>query len=116
MHMVRCRYQPIGGYKPFIDETMKLAYGDNADVLRNKQVAAVQALSGTGACRLMAEFQRRYLPQSKVLIPKPTWANHHNIWRDAGVDKQEFRYYNPSTQGLDFDGMMEDLKARYHLD
>jgi aspartate aminotransferase, mitochondrial len=64
---------PIGGYKPFIDETMKLAYGDSAAVLANKQVAAVQTLSGTGACRLMAEFQRRYLPGTKVLIPKPTW-------------------------------------------
>ena len=107
-----CRYLPIGGFKPFVDETMKLAYGENADVLKNKQVAAVQALSGTGACRLMAEFQKRYMPKSKVLIPKPTWSNHHNIWRDAGVDKAEFRYYDPRTQGLDFDGMMEDLKVR----
>jgi aspartate aminotransferase, mitochondrial len=91
---------------------MKLAYGDDADVLVNKQVAAVQALSGTGACRLMAEFQRRYLPGSKVLIPKPTWSNHHNIWRDAGVQKAEFRYYDPKTQGLDFDGITSDLEVR----
>jgi hypothetical protein len=106
-----CRYLPIGGFKPFIDDTMKLAYGSNADVLQNKQVAAVQALSGTGACRLMAEFQKRYMPNSKILIPKPTWANHHNIWRDAGVSKQEFRYYKPQTRGLDFEGMMEDLEV-----
>jgi aspartate/tyrosine/aromatic aminotransferase len=77
---------------------MKLAYGADASVLQNKQVAAVQALSGTGACRLMAEFTKRYLPNSKVLIPKPTWSNHHNIVRDAGVGKEEFRYYDPSTQ------------------
>lgn len=106
------RYLPIGGFKPFIDDTMVLAYGENADVIKNKQLAAVQALSGTGACRLMAEFQRRYMPDSKVYIPKPTWSNHHNIWRDAGVGKEEFRYYKPSTKGLDFEGMMEDLKAR----
>lgn len=90
---------------------MKLAYGDNADVLANKQVAAVQALSGTGACRLMAEFQNRYLPNSKVLIPKPTWSNHHNIWRDAQVPAGEFRYYKPETRGLDYEGMLEDLKV-----
>lgn len=108
---ILCRYLPIGGFKPFIDVTMKLAYGDNADVLANKQVAAVQALSGTGACRLMAEFQNRYLPNSKVLIPKPTWSNHHNIWRDAKVPAGEFRYYKPETRGLDYDGMLEDLKV-----
>lgn len=106
------RYLPIGGYKPFIDVTMKLAYGDDADVLANKQVAAVQALSGTGACRLMAEFQNRYMPNSKVLIPKPTWSNHHNIWRDAKVPAEEFRYYKPATRGLDYDGMLEDLRVR----
>jgi aspartate aminotransferase, mitochondrial len=94
---------------------MKLAYGDNADVLKNKQVAAVQALSGTGACRLMAEFQKRYMPNAKVLIPKPTWSNHHNIWRDAGVGKKEFRYYKPETRGLDIEGMLEDLKVRYDV-
>lgn len=44
-----------------------------------------QSLSGTGSCRLMAELQRRYLPHSTIYIPVPTWSNHHNIWRDAGV-------------------------------
>lgn len=71
----------------------------------------MQALSGTGACRLMAEFQHRYLPKTSVLIPKPTWSNHHNIWRDARVPAQEFRYYKPETRGLDYDGMLEDLKV-----
>lgn len=59
----------------------------------------------------MAEFQHRYLPKTSVLIPKPTWSNHHNIWRDARVPAQEFRYYKPETRGLDYDGMLEDLKV-----
>lgn len=25
----------------------------------------------------MAEFMHRYLPESRILIPKPTWSNHH---------------------------------------
>jgi aspartate/tyrosine/aromatic aminotransferase len=112
--MVYCRYLPIGGFKPFIDVTMKLAYGDNAEVLQNKQVAAVQALSGTGACRLMAEFQKRYMPKSRILIPKPTWSNHHKIWSDAGVAKNEYRYYKPDTRGLNFEGMMEDLQVHFN--
>jgi aspartate/tyrosine/aromatic aminotransferase len=105
------RYLPIAGFQPFIDDTIKLAYGDNADVITNKQVAAVQALSGTGACRLMAAFQARFVRRPMVLIPKPTWPNHHSIWRDAGVQRTEFRYYNPETKGLDFEGMMEDLEV-----
>lgn len=47
-------------------------------------MAAVQALSGTGACRLFADFQSRFLPGSKILIPSPTWSNHHNVsWEGA---------------------------------
>ncbi|KAK9814338.1 hypothetical protein WJX72_004134 [[Myrmecia] bisecta] len=104
-------YLPIGGLKSFNQNSIKLAYGDNADVIKKGQVAAVQSLSGTGACRLMAEFMKRFMPGAKVYIPKPTWSNHHNIFRDAGVEEASFRYYKPETRGLDFEGMMSDLKA-----
>jgi aspartate/tyrosine/aromatic aminotransferase len=73
------------------------------------QVATVQSLSGTGSCRLMAEFQKRYMPGTKVYIPVPTWSNHHNIWKDAGVEQATHRYYNPKTRGLDLDGFLEDI-------
>eukprot|EP00798_Chlamydomonas_sp_ICE-L_P027357 gene27357-4658_t len=84
-------YLPIQGLKEFNSESIKLAYGENADVIKNKQVAVVQSLSGTGSCRLMAEFQRRWMPGSKVYIPQPTWSNHHNIWHDAGVEEVIYR-------------------------
>jgi aspartate aminotransferase len=51
---------------------------------------------------------RRY---TKVYIPVPTWSNHHQIWADAGCEEKTFRYYKPETRGLDFDGMMEDIKG-----
>lgn len=34
-----------------------------------RQVAAVQSLSGTGSCRLFAEYQKRFLPGSAIYIP-----------------------------------------------
>lgn len=105
----KMEYLPIGGLKDFRDYSIKLAFGDDSTVVKNGLVASVQSLSGTGSCRLMAEFQNRWMKGSKVLIPKPTWSNHHNIWRDAGVEKAEYRYYKPETRGLDYDGMMEDL-------
>jgi aspartate/tyrosine/aromatic aminotransferase len=37
------------------------------------QVAMVQSLSGTGSCRLFAEFQQRWMKGSKIYIPNPTW-------------------------------------------
>ncbi|KAK9834357.1 hypothetical protein WJX84_005136 [Apatococcus fuscideae] len=104
-------YLPIGGYKPFNEKSVKLAYGEEAQCIQDGRVAAVQSLSGTGSCRLFAEFMKRYMPGAAVYIPKPTWANHHNIFRDAQVEQKSFRYYKPETKGLDFEGLMEDLQG-----
>ncbi|KAJ7521030.1 hypothetical protein O6H91_19G034800 [Diphasiastrum complanatum] len=101
-------YLPMGGSVKFTEFAIRLAYGDEADVLNDKRVASVQTLSGTGACRLFADFQKRFKPESLVYIPIPTC--HHNIWRDARVESRLFRYYDPATKGLDFSGLMEDVK------
>lgn len=37
--------------------------------------------------------------------------SHHNIWRDAGVPIKTFRYYHPESKGLDFSGLLEDIKV-----
>ncbi|KAL3684346.1 hypothetical protein R1sor_002368 [Riccia sorocarpa] len=103
-------YLPMGGNVKFNDLSVQLAYGENAECLESKRVASIQALSGTGACRLLAEFQKRFQPDSQILIPVPTWANHHNIWKDAHVKAQTYRYYDPKTKGLDFSGLVEDIK------
>ncbi|XP_078431180.1 aspartate aminotransferase 1 [Wolffia australiana] len=103
-------YLPMGGSLKFIEETLKLAYGSESEFIKEKRIAAVQALSGTGACRLFADFQRRFRANSQIYIPVPTWSNHHNIWRDAQVPQRTFRYYHPESRGLDFSSLLEDVK------
>ncbi|KAJ8753449.1 hypothetical protein K2173_019848 [Erythroxylum novogranatense] len=103
-------YLPMGGSMKMVEETLKLAYGENSEFIRDKKIAAVQALSGTGACRLFADFQKRFLPDSQIYIPIPTWSNHHNIWRDAHVAQKTYHYYKPESRGLDFAGLMDDIK------
>lgn len=66
MQISTLRYLPIGGLKEFNQVSIKLAYGDNAQAIQDARVAAVQSLSGTGSCRLMAEFMHRWMPGSKV--------------------------------------------------
>jgi len=104
-------YLPMGGMKAFVDESVKLAFGEGSEALASGRVAAIQTLSGTGSCRLMADFMHRFRPGAKIYISTPTWANHHNIWADGNVEREAFRYYHPETRGLDFDGMMADVKA-----
>ncbi|CAH9135506.1 unnamed protein product [Cuscuta epithymum] len=103
-------YLPMGGSINMIEESLKLAYGESSDLIKEKRIGAIQSLSGTGACRIFADFQKRFCPDSQVFIPVPTWSNHHNIWRDANVTQNTYRYYHPESKGLDFTGMLEDIK------
>uniref|UniRef100_M4DP46 Aspartate aminotransferase n=1 Tax=Brassica campestris TaxID=3711 RepID=M4DP46_BRACM len=97
-------YLPMGGSVKMVEETLKLAYGDNSEFIKDKRVAAVQSLSGTGACRLFADFQTRFNPGSQIYIflfqPGP----------NAQVPQKTYHYYHPETKGLDFKGLMDDVK------
>ncbi|MCO5577476.1 hypothetical protein L7F22_031309 [Adiantum nelumboides] len=103
-------YLPMGGSAKYCELSVGLAYGEDAQVLKDKRVASVQVLSGTGAVRLFADFIKRFRPESEAYLPVPTWSNHHNIFRDANVNQHTYRYYLASTRGLDFEGLKEDLK------
>jgi hypothetical protein len=37
--------------------------------------------------------------------------SHHNIWRDAQVPQRTYSYYHPESRGLDFAGLMDDIKV-----
>lgn len=103
-------YLPIEGLAAFNKATVELLLGAGNPAIKEGRVATVQSLSGTGSLRLAAAFIQRYLPGVKVLISSPTWGNHKNILNDAGVPWSEYRYFDPKTVGLDFDGMIADIK------
>ncbi|KAK6274163.1 hypothetical protein POUND7_011246 [Theobroma cacao] len=104
-------YLPIEGLAAFNKVTAELLFGADNPVIKQQRVATVQGLSGTGSLRLAAALIERYFPGAKVLISSPTWGNHKNIFNDARVPWSEYRYYDPKTVGLDFEGMIADIKA-----
>eukprot|EP00475_Leptophrys_vorax_P007679 TRINITY_DN1486_c2_g1_i1.p1 TRINITY_DN1486_c2_g1~~TRINITY_DN1486_c2_g1_i1.p1 ORF type:complete len:458 (+),score=53.06 TRINITY_DN1486_c2_g1_i1:1930-3303(+) len=104
-------YLPIEGLAAFNKATVELLLGAGNKAVADGRVATVQGLSGTGSLRLGAAFIQRYLPGATVYISAPTWGNHKNILSDAGVAWKEYRYYDPKTVGLDYAGMVEDIKA-----
>lgn len=104
-------YLPIEGLAAFNKATAELLFGAGSAVIEQQRVATVQGLSGTGSLRLAAALIERYFPGSKVLISSPSWGNHKNIFNDARVPWSEYHYYDPKSIGLDFDGMISDIKA-----
>lgn len=104
-------YLPIEGLASFNKVTAELLLGAGNPLILQQRVATVQGLSGTGSLRLAAALIERYFPGAEVLISSPSWGNHKNIFNDARVPWSEYRYYDPNTVGLDFDGMIADIKA-----
>jgi len=65
--------------------------------------------------RVGADFLKRHISlpsdtKGSVWLPTPTWGNHNNIYKDSGLSFKNYKYYDPSTCGLDFNGMKEDVK------
>ncbi|KAB1719672.1 aminotransferase class I/II-fold pyridoxal phosphate-dependent enzyme [Klebsiella pneumoniae] len=102
-------YAGITGVAEFPALAAKLAYGADSPVL--DRIAVTQSISGTGALRIGAAFLARFHPSKKIYIPTPSWANHKAVFSDSGLEVEQYRYYNKDTIGLDFDGMIADIKA-----
>lgn len=105
-------YAPITGIPEYVQHAARLAYGPESRPLVEGRIAAAQSLSGTGALRVAGEFLARLYPHGKTIyLPTPSWGNHTPTFRNAGLDVKQYAYYDPSTCGLDFDGMVRDIRA-----
>ncbi|KAF2071810.1 hypothetical protein CYY_006871 [Polysphondylium violaceum] len=104
-------YAPIAGVATFNQLSAVLAFGEDSQHIKEKRIVTVQAISGTGALRIAAQFLARFMPGKTAYVPNPTWGNHNVIFADSGVAVKSYSYYNPSTCGLNFDGMFNDIKA-----
>eukprot|EP00042_Codosiga_hollandica_P059601 m.919978 g.919978 ORF g.919978 m.919978 type:complete len:421 (-) comp60601_c0_seq1:123-1385(-) len=105
-------YFPITGSPDFVRLSTELALGKDSVAIKEKRVTATQAISGTGALRVGAEYVSRHhrFPGAKeVYVSNPTWANHTPIFKHAGFDVKQYRYYDKSSLGLDFKGMLDDF-------
>jgi aromatic-amino-acid transaminase len=68
----------------------------------------VQALGGTGALKLGADFLKRFSPAgTEVWISDPSWENHRALFEMAGFKVNAYPYYDPATRGVNFAGMLE---------
>ncbi|CAO1605350.1 aspartate transaminase aat1 [Xanthoria calcicola] len=105
-------YAGITGVPSFTKAAAVLAYSSGSTAIKEDRVAITQSISGTGALRIGGEFLARHFPgDKKIFIPTPSWANHNAVFKDSGLQVEKYRYYNKDTIGLDFDGMVADIKA-----
>jgi len=104
-------YLPIDGIAAYDQAVQGLVFGTDSAVVLAKCVATVQAIGGTGALKVGADFLKRINPAAKVLISDPSWENHRALFTNAGFDVGSYPYYDAATRGIDFAAMRAALQA-----
>jgi len=104
-------YLPIEGLAAYDKAVQELVFGADSAVLQEKRAVTVQAIGGTGALKIGADFLKRFAPDSQVFISDPSWENHRALFESAGFVVNNYAYYDASTRGVNFAGMLAALKA-----
>uniref|UniRef100_L2G3C4 Aspartate aminotransferase n=1 Tax=Colletotrichum fructicola (strain Nara gc5) TaxID=1213859 RepID=L2G3C4_COLFN len=94
----------VGAYrddqgKPYVLPSVRAAEEKVVAAKLNKEYAGI-----TG----VPEFTKA---AANIYIPTPSWANHGAVFTDSGLAVHKYRYYDQKTIGLDFAGMLADIKA-----
>ncbi|WP_153109967.1 amino acid aminotransferase [Propionivibrio limicola] len=104
-------YQPIEGLAAYNQAVQVMLFGKESPLLTESKVVTVEALGGTGALKVGADYLKRLMPDSKVYISDPSWENHRGIFESAGFPVETYPYYDAETRGVNFDAMKARLDA-----
>ena len=104
-------YLPIDGIAAYDRAVQKLLFGAESPLLAAGRVITTQAVGGTGALKIGADFLKQLQPNAVVAISDPSWENHRALFETAGFPVQNYRYYDAATHDVNRAGMLEDLNA-----
>ncbi|MCB1890190.1 MAG: aspartate/tyrosine/aromatic aminotransferase [Rhodocyclaceae bacterium] len=102
-------YQPIDGNPAYNKGVQNLLFGADSALLAEGRVATFQALGGTGALKVGADYLKQLLPNAKVYISDPSWENHRALFEGAGFQVETYPYYDAATRGVNFAAMKDKL-------
>ena len=101
-------YTGLAGDPVFGDAMIDLVLGT---AVPRANVAAAATPGGTGAVRQAFEMIQMARPDARVFVSDPTWPNHLSILSYLGIEVVPYRYFDNETRGVDFDGLIADLKT-----
>ena len=103
-------YLPIEGVPLYNQAVQGLLFGSDSAIVTQGRAATFEALGGTGALKIGADFLKRMLPNSELLISDPSWENHRALFEAAGFKVSTYPYYDAPSHGVNFAGMLATLE------
>lgn len=103
-------YLPILGNYDYIQESLKLIFGENSPALVSEVISAAQTIGATGALRVGGDFLFRNQISDTIFLSDPSWQNHKAIFRNAGMKIDIYPYFDLNSYSLNYSGMRESIK------
>jgi len=103
-------YKPIQGAPEFGEIVQELLLGSGHEVIVSQRGATAHTPGGTAALRLVADYVKQLSPSSTIWLSHPTWANHPNIFRSAGLKVRSYFYFDKANNQLDFHKFLHALR------
>ncbi len=102
-------YLPIEGNQQYAGHVRRLMFGSEHSLVEDPRLFTVQTPGGTGALRLACDFLSHDKPEATVWVPDPTWINHTQIARAAGLTVRKYPYLDETRRSLSFAQLQETL-------
>ena len=89
----------------------ELLLGADSPVISENRGVTVQALGGTGALKVGADFLRKFAPGAQVWISDPSWENHRALFEGAGFTVDTLPVLRRGDPRTRFPGMIARSSA-----
>ena len=104
-------YKPIQGDPAYGKAVRELLFAAGSPKVEDGTAVTAHTPGGTGGLRLAADLLALKAGVKKIWVSDPTWENHRAIFSGVGLEVANYRYFDPSTNGLDFAGLKAALSG-----
>ena len=104
-------YLPIPGSPEYGQAVQGLIFGAGNEIVTAKRARTALTPGGTGGLRVAGDFLHKHFPQAAIWFSEPTWSNHFNVFRAAGIEIKEYPYYDAQTYQIRMDALLEGIAA-----
>ncbi len=103
-------YLGIDGMPEYAAAVQRLIFGPDHPAVGGGLVATAHTPGGTGGLRVAGDFIKKINPGATVWVSQPTWPNHPNVFRAAGLSVQTYPYFDAAGNKVAFDEMLSTLR------
>lgn len=102
-------YKPIDGDPAYAAAVMRLLFGPDHELISSDRARAAHCPGGTAALRVAGDYLKKKHPESSVWMSEPTWANHPNVFKAAGLEVKTYPYFDAARNSLDTESFLDAL-------